>query len=191
MKEVKKSVKRLKSKKTVIEEEGKTLVKNHVTEITVSESELGDLVPKKMFLFRPRIVSTRFCYVPCRKVVLQYSVSYFSARRTDKGRLTFIVDDKKGTGVIEDNIKLKIIRKSIEGDLIEEEFFSDEQAVKKAVVYARWKVLLSKYKKPPELEVISSEKFYRPYYEVLYSFGGKEKKAWIPADRYGTYFVYN
>lgn len=47
MKEVKKSVKRLKSKKTVIEEEGKTLVKNHVTEITVSESELGDLVPKK------------------------------------------------------------------------------------------------------------------------------------------------
>lgn len=130
---------------------------------TIDERDLAELAPKRLFLLKPRVVSSRFCYVPCRKVVLEYSVSYFSAKRTDSGKITFVVDDKKGTGVIEDNIKLSLVKKNIEETLIEEEFFTDEQATKKAVVDARWKVLMARYKKPPELEVKSVSKFYRPY----------------------------
>ena len=191
MKDVKKPIKRLKPRRENDVDREENKLKVLVTPKTVEINELADLAPKRLFLFKPRVVSARFCYVPCRKVVLDYSVSFFSARRNDSGRLTFIVDDKKGTGVIEDNIKLQTVKKHIDEDLIEEEFFSDEQAVKKAVVDARWKVLLSRFKKPPELEVVSAEKFYRPYYDVTYSIGGREKKAWIPADKYGTYFVYN
>lgn len=191
MKDVKKPIKLLKPRKENDGGKEENKVKALVTSKIVEIDDLADLAPKRMFLFKPRVVSARFCYIPCRKVVLDYSVSFFSAKRNDSGRLTFIVDDKKGTGVIEDNIKLQTMKKHIDEELIEDEFFSDEQAVKKAVVDARWKVLLSRFKKPPELEVVSAEKFYRPYYDVTYSFGGREKKAWIPADKYGTYFVYN
>lgn len=191
MSNTKKPVKRLGSKALCTGEADKNNLRVLTTVKTVDERELAELAPKRLFLFRPHVVSARFCYVPCRKVILKYDVSYFSAKRTDSGEITFVVDDKKGTGAIEDNIKLSLVKKSIEEKLIEEEFFTDEQATKKAIVDARWKVLMAKYKKPPELEVKSVSKFYRPYYEVMYSFGGKEKRAWIPADEYGTYFVYN
>ena len=187
---VKKPVKRLKRLDDAFNAAEIDEVRVPVTLKTVDESELADLAPKRLFLLKPKVKQARFCYISCHRVVLSYSVSYFSNRRRDDGQLTFIVDDKKGTGVIEDNMKLQTVRKAIDEDLIEEAFFSDEQAVKKAIVDARWKVLLAKYKKPPELELVSSEKFYRPYYEVTYAFGGKEKTAWIPADKYGTYFVY-
>jgi hypothetical protein len=191
MKEAKRTVKRLKPKQTVTDDIDKELKKHRVTLKVVDESELPDLVPKNLFLFRPKISDARFCYVPCHKVVLEYAVAYFSAKKSDNGRLTFIVDDKKGTGVIEDDIRLEIVKGNIDEGLIEDEFFTKEQAEKKAVVDARWKVLLARYKKPPELEVISSEKFYRPYFEVTYTLGKKERKAWVPADKYATYFVYN
>ncbi len=187
---VKKPVKRLKRLGDALNGSDIDEIRVPVTLKTVDESELADLAPKRLFLLKPKVKRARFCYIPCHRILLSYSVSYFSNKRCDDGQLTFIVDDKKGTGVIEDNMKLQTVRKAIDEDIIEEAFFSDEQAVKKAVVDARWKVLLAKYKKPPELELVSSEKFYRPYYEVTYVFGGKEKTAWIPADKYGTYFVY-
>lgn len=187
---VKKTIKRLKRPNDAFKGADIDEIRVPVTLKTVDESELADLAPKCLFLLKLKVKRARFCYIQCHRVVLSYSVSYFSNKRCDDGQMTFIVDDKKGTGVIEDNMKLQTIRKAIDENIIEEAFFSDEQAVKKAVVDARWKVLLAKYKKPPELKLVSSEKFYRPYYEVTYAFGGKEKTVWIPADNYGTYFVY-
>ena len=162
-----------------------------MTEKVVDESTLCELLPKRLFLIHPRLLSARFCYVACWKVVLEYAVSYFKKNRADHGTIVFVVDGTKGCAVIEDDIELKLIRSGIDADLCEKDAFTQEQAEKKAIVDARWKVLMARYKRPPELETKAISKFYRPYYEVEYSYGGKIKKYWIPADEYGNYFVYN
>ena len=161
------------------------------TRQVVFEDDISDLLRKRFFLFSPKINSTEMFYLQCWKVLLKYSVAYFKETRADKGSIEFIVDPIKGSAANEEKIDLSLIKKSIPSALISEKKLSEERAEKKAIVDARWKVLLSKFKRPPELEVVSVDVFYRPYYKVDTICGSKEGIQWIPADDFGNYFVYN
>ena len=161
-----------------------------VTQTALSQNEASALVRKKFFIVRPQIVSMEICYVPCWWVVLDFNVTFFSKKNKFEGRLEFIVDEVKGCGVIEDAVKIKLDKKKIgSADLVPRKL-SREQAEKKAIIEARWKVVMAKYKRPPEVEIVNTREFYRPYYEVEYTYGKEIMKQWIPADSYGNYFVY-
>ena len=149
------------------------------------------MVRKKLFLVRPRILSAEFRYLPCWRVTLDYSVSYFKQTRSDDGSVVFIVDPVKGCGVIEEKLDFKLERKSIADELLAGEMLTKEQAEKKAIVDARWKVLMARFKRPPALETKSIEEFYRPYYRAEYTYGNKVRTQWIAADDFANYFVYN
>lgn len=161
-----------------------------VTQIALSKWDAAGLARKKFFVIKPEIVSMEICYVPCWWVVLDYSVTFFSKKHQVEGRLHFIVDEVKGCGVIEDPISVKLKRSSIEAGALVPHRLDREQATKKAIIDARWKVVMSRYKRPPELQVVSVKEFYRPYYEVELSYGGEVSKQWISADAFGNYFVY-
>lgn len=166
-------------------------IKVTVTRKSLGVEDLPDVMRKKFFIKKAQVVKARFCYLPCYRVELAFFVSYFSEKRSDNGHLVFIVDPKRGCGVIEDNIRLDISKKAIDESLMMDDELTEEQAEKKAIVDARWKVLMARYKKPAELKTVKIEKFYRPYYEVLASYGGAEKVQWVAADDYANYFVYN
>ena len=64
MKDVKKPIKRLKPRKENDGGKEENKVKALVTSKIVEIDDLADLAPKRMFLFKPRVVSARFCYIP-------------------------------------------------------------------------------------------------------------------------------
>ena len=105
--------------------------------------------------------------------------------------MNFIVDDVKGCSVIEDKIDFKPKKSKIEDSKIMDYKFTKEAAVKKAVIDARWKVVFSRYKNPPEIEVKNVIEFYRPYYEAEVEYGNSLETKMIPADGFANYFVYN
>lgn len=162
-----------------------------VTAQTSFEESLPYLVRKKFFLFKPRLLTSEFCYLPCWRVILNYSVSYFKKNRAEDGKIEFIVDPIKGCGANEERLNLKLVKKAIPVKLLAAEELSREQAEKKAIVDARWKVLMAKFKRPPELETASMEQFYRPYYKVQVAWGSKTETQWVAADDFANYFVYN
>lgn len=162
-----------------------------VTLRTVSEEDLPYLVRKRFFLIRPKVLSAEFHYLPCWRVVLKYTVSYFKKNRTDDGTIEFIVDPIRGCGANEEKLSLKLVKKEIEPRMLVKDTLTRAQAEKKAIVDARWKVLMAKYKRPAELETDHIEKFYRPYYEVSFTYGGKIQTQWVAADDFSNYFVYN
>ena len=166
-------------------------VKVKVTLHTISEEDLPYLVRKRLFLIRPKVLSAKFHYLPCWRVVLKYSVSYFKKNRTDDGTIEFIVDPIRGCGANEEKLNLKLVKKAIEPELLVADTLTRAQAEKRAIVDARWKVLMAKYKRSPELETDHIEKFYRPYYELRVAFAGKTQTQFIAADDFSNYFVYN
>ena len=157
----------------------------------IHEKDLPEMLRKKFFLFTPKIKSVEFFYLPCWSVVLKYYISYFNAYHMDRGNVEFIVDPINGCGFNEDKLELRFTKRMICKDIINEKGLSKEQAEKKAIIDARWKVLLSKYKRPPELEIVSAFEFFRPYYKVNTIWGNHEEIQWIPADDFANYFIYN
>ncbi|HZK02323.1 MAG TPA: hypothetical protein VFC96_05610 [Anaerovoracaceae bacterium] len=160
------------------------------TEIVLSKSDAASLVRKKFFFIPPQIHSMKMRYVPCWWVVLDFTVGFFGNKNQVEGRLNFIVDEIKGCGLVDESVRIKLAKKKIESHELVEIRLSEDQAVKKATVDARWKVVLGKYKKPPELELVSTKIFYRPYFEVDYSYGQDIMTQWIPVDNYGSYLAY-
>lgn len=159
--------------------------------LKVREEDIPELLRKKFFLFTPKIKKAELFYLSCWRVELRFYVSYLNARREDKGTLEFIVDPIKGCGVNEERIRLKFAYDNIPDNLISDKTMTKEVAEKKAIIDARWKVLLSRYKRPAELETVSTMSFLRPYYKVYTVWGSKEEIQWIPADNFASYFIYN
>ncbi len=169
---------------------GLSKISCHMTPVVVSQASANSKVRKKLFFIPPRIISSELKYVPCWKIVLDFTVVYFSKKNVVEGRLDFIVDEVKGCSLVEESLKIKLERRNIEPSIVVPFKYTQEEAVKKAVIDARWKVVLGRYKKPPELQLVSTQVFYRPYYKIEYTFGDKIEVQWIAADDYGNYLAY-
>ena len=149
--------KKLKEKSLSLEEKREleaNTIKIKATAKAINENDLALIARKKLFLISPEIRSAEFFYLPCWRVVLKFSVSYFKKERADKGQVEFIVDPLKGCGANEEELKIDLITKQVPKDLVADDWkIEQEDAVWKAKVDARWKVLLARYKKPvDELE---------------------------------------
>lgn len=173
-----------------LQREGDVL-RSAATKQTVFEEDLSEALRKKLFLFSPKIKCAEMFYLQCWRVILKYSVAYFKESRADRGSIEFIVDPIKGSAANEDKVNLRLSKKSLPKDAISDKTLDKAKAEKKVVIDARWKVLLARYKKPAEIEVVSVEPFYRPYYKVSTVWRNKEEIQWVPADDFGNYFVYN
>lgn len=161
-----------------------------VTKQKIFPEELPFSLKKRFFLFSPRIVSYRLRYVPCWLVVLNYSVVILTKKNTREGIVELIVDEIKGSSALEPGCKLELGKKKIEKELIMDRTVTEEQAVRKAKIDARWKVIMGQYKRPPELEFVRAQKFMRPFYETIVQFNGKRQTQWIAADGYDNYATY-
>jgi hypothetical protein len=151
---------------------------------------LPELLKRRLFLFPQRLVRASLRYVPCWQVYLDYSVRGISKNQKREGRVDMLVDEQRGCLAIDGGIILKPLDASVDKRLIVGDRLTEEQAEKKAVVEARWKVLMARYKQPPELTTTKIRKFYRPYYKATVFSLGKESEQWIPADGFDQYFTY-
>jgi hypothetical protein len=162
----------------------------YATKQTIFEEELPYLAKKKFFLIPQKVVGAKLHYVPCWWIVLDYCVTLLTKRNTREGRLDFIVDEIRGCSVMEQFLPVKLCRTDADRRAVLPQKLTEAQAEKKAIVDARWKVVMGQYKRPPELKTVSIRQFYRPYYEVALQCGGRVSAQWIPADDYDNYFTY-
>lgn len=161
-----------------------------VTKQKVFTDELPYNLKKRFFLFSPKVISYRLRYVPCWLVVLDYKVVLLTKNNTREGRVELIVDEIKGSSALEPGCKLDLEKDSIKKGIIMDQTVTLEQAIKKAKIDARWKVIMGQYKRPPELELVRTQQFMRPFYETIVEFNGKRQTQWIAADGYDNYSTY-
>jgi len=162
-----------------------------VTSKAIDVEELPALLKKKLFVIRPKILSAEFCYNPCWWVELDFHVTFISKKNKHSGTLHFVVDEVKGCGVIEERLDFKPGKKAVDEKMVIPRKLTREQAEKKAVTDARWKVVFTKYKNPPLVDVKEVKEFYRPYYKVKCTFGKDIEEQMIPADDFANYYVLN
>lgn len=167
------------------------LIKIRATKKTIDEEQLVQYARKKIFIMKPQILSAKFFYQPCWRVVLDFKVAYFKETRADRGQVEFIVDPRKGCGANEEELSLNLISKRVPLEMLSDVDVEKDEAERKAKVDARWKVLLARYKKPAELELAELKRFYRPYYRAEVSWGNKTGVQYLAADDFANYFVYN
>ena len=156
----------------------------------VTYEDLQDEIPRKLMLWQQQLINAELRYVPCWHVVLDYHVAGLNRRNYHEGTMEFIVDERKGSSLIDDDVEFGFCYEQVNSRLITEGRFTMEIAEKKAITDARWKVGLSRFKSPPELSTVSIKKFYRPYFRAMVARSGRPSEVWIPADGYGNYFVY-
>lgn len=173
------------------------LVKNEdvayikATQQVLFKADLPKAIKKKLLSVPPKILSANLHYVSCWKVTMHFQIEYLSGRRNASGELEFIVDPIKGSCVNEERLDLKLKKIKIDPEMISEKKFELEEAERKSVTDARWKVLLNRYKQPAKITIIKTEEFFRPYYVVEVIFGTKKELQYVIADEFSNYFTYS
>lgn len=188
-------VQKLKINRLVSSSHGKMTEKDDmidlkVTKQTIFDDELPYCLKKKLFLFSPKLLKYKLRYVRCWRIVLDFKVTLLTRNNIRDGQVELIVDEIKGCSALEPGCNLSIKKSRVSEELLHERSLTEEQAIKKATIDARWKVVMGQYKRPPELKFVRCQEFVRPYYEAEVLFNNKVSTQWIAADGYDNYITY-